>query len=167
MKQKIPVTFEQATLKAASYLGRKERLLRLLEIANCKSERYYESLLASWETLQIFFRMTRAWVSGKYCAPADTVLVMVAAIIYFLSPFDLIPDGIPVFGLLDDAAVIGCVARANLTAISNFRKWEILFGEDFPFPAAEPLPPKIDKVVGNIVQAVGYKKFGPRLGKTK
>jgi hypothetical protein len=63
--------------------------------------------------------------------------------------------------------VIGCVARANLTALSNFRKWEILFGEDFPFPAAERLPPKIDEAVTDILQIVGDKRWGPRLSKTK
>jgi uncharacterized membrane protein YkvA (DUF1232 family) len=167
MKEKIPITFDQATLKAASYIGRKEKLLRLLEIATGKSERYYESLLASWESLQIFFRVIRAGVSGKYRAPADTILAIVAAIIYFLNPFDLIPDSVPVFGLVDDAAVIGCVARANLTALSNFRKWEILFSGTFPFPAAERLPARIDEVVADIVQAVGDKRLGPRLGKTK
>jgi len=75
----------------------------------------------------------RAWVAGNYSAPADSILAVVAAIIYFLSPFDLIPDAIRVFGLIDDAGLIACVARANVTAISNFRKWEILFSGDFPF----------------------------------
>jgi uncharacterized membrane protein YkvA (DUF1232 family) len=92
---------------------------------------------------------------------------MVAAIIYFLTPFDLIPDGVPVFGLMDDAAVIGCVARANLTALSNFRKWEILFGGAFPFPAVERLPAEIDEAVANTVEAVSDKRFGPRLGRIK
>jgi uncharacterized membrane protein YkvA (DUF1232 family) len=165
--KKIPLTFEQAALRAASYIGRDEKLLRLLEIANCKSQRSYESLLAQWECLQIFFRMIRACVFGKYTAPAETILAMVAAIIYFLTPFDLIPDGVPVFGLMDDAAVIGSVARANLAAVSNFRKWEILFSGAFPFPAGERLPPEIDKAVGGIVRAVGEKRWGPRLGKTK
>ena len=134
MKKKTPLTFEQAMLKAASYVGRKEKLRRLLEIASRKSQRYYESLLAPWESLRIFFRMIRACVTGKYCAPADSILMVVAAVIYFLSPFDLVPDAIPVFGLIDDAAVMTCVARANLTAISNFRKWEILFSGEFPSP---------------------------------
>jgi uncharacterized membrane protein YkvA (DUF1232 family) len=126
MKKKAPLTFKQATLRAASYVGSKEKLRRLLEIASKKSEGYYESLLAPWESLQIFFRMIRAWVDGKYCAPADSILMLVAAVIYFLSPFDLIPDAIPVFGLIDDAGVIACVAKTKLTAISNFRKWKIL-----------------------------------------
>jgi uncharacterized membrane protein YkvA (DUF1232 family) len=167
MRKQIPLTFEQAQLKAATYVGHRENLRRLLEVASRKSERYYESLLAPWETLQIFFRMIRACLSGKYCAPADTILAMVAAIIYFVSPFDLIPDALPVFGLMDDAAVIGCVARLNLTALSNFRKWEILFSEGFPFSAVERLPPKIDEAIAHIVQTVGDKRWGPSLGKTK
>jgi hypothetical protein len=31
-----------------------------------------------------------------------------------------------VLGMVDDAAVIMCVAKANLTLISNFRRWEVL-----------------------------------------
>ena len=124
MKKKVPLSFEHAMVRAASYLGHKERLRGLLEVTSNKSQRCYESLLVSWETLQIFIRMLRAWASGSYSAPADSILMIVAAVIYFVSPFDIIPDGIPVFGLMDDVAVIACVAKANLTAISNFRDWE-------------------------------------------
>jgi uncharacterized membrane protein YkvA (DUF1232 family) len=167
MKNKIPLTFEQATLKAASYVEHNERLLRLLGIAGRKSHRYYESLFPSWDSLQMFLRMIRASVSGKYCAPPETILMLVAAVIYFLSPFDLIPDDIPVFGLMDDAVVIECVVKANLTALNNFRKWEILSSETFPFPAAERLPPKVGEAVADIVRAVGEKRWGSHLGKTK
>jgi len=125
MNSTAPLTFEEAKIEAEWYLGQKEMLRGLVETAKCKSERYYESLLVPWESLQIFFRMIRAWVVGKYCVPADSILMVVAAVIYFLSPFDLIPDAVPVFGLIDDAAVICSVARANLTVIGNFRKWEI------------------------------------------
>lgn len=135
MKKKQPLTFQHATLRAASYLAHKKSVLKLLNLAARKAERHYDSLLVPWESLQIFFRMIRARIAGKYCAPADTILVMVAALIYFLSPFDMIPDSLPVFGMMDDAAVIGFVAKANLTAISNFRKWEILFSGAFPFPS--------------------------------
>ena len=142
MEKKTPLTFELAMLKAESYVGRKQKLSRLIEIASRKSERYYESLQSPWESLQIFLRMIRAWMAGRYCAPPESILMMVAAVLYFVSPFDLIPDGIPVFGWIDDASVIGLVARANLQAISNFRKWEILFSGEFPFRCQRStLPP--------------------------
>jgi uncharacterized membrane protein YkvA (DUF1232 family) len=127
MKKRAPLTFEHARMKAESYLGHREKLLRLLEKATRKSKRYYEFLLAPWESLQTFLRLLRAHFAGKFCAPADSILMVVAAVIYFVSPFDLIPDSIPVLGLIDDASVIACVAKANRTLISDFRKWEILF----------------------------------------
>jgi hypothetical protein len=126
MKKRPALTFEQAEIKAESYLRHKEKLLWLLLKATHKSAQYYEFLLAPWESLQIFVRLLRAHVAGSFCVPAGSLSMIVAAVIYFVSPFDLIPDSIPVFGLVDDASVLAFVAKSNLTLISNFRKWEIL-----------------------------------------
>ncbi len=93
-----------------------------LRKATRKSEKCYEFLLAPWESLQIFLRLLRAQLIGKFRAPTDSILMIIAAVIYFVSPFDLIPDSVPVLGLIiDDAAVVSCVAKANLTLISSFR----------------------------------------------
>jgi uncharacterized membrane protein YkvA (DUF1232 family) len=128
MKEKAALTFEQVKVKAELFTRHKEKLLWLLERAARKSAQYYEFLLAPWECLQIFFRLLRAQLAGRFCAPPDSFLMVVAAVVYFVSPFDLIPDSIPVLGLVDDASVLTCVARSNITLISNFRKWEILSG---------------------------------------
>ena len=142
MKKKAPLAFEQATIKAAPYVRHKKKLLWLVEKATRKSAQCYEFFLAPWESWQIFLRLLRAHLAGKFCASADSILIVVAAVIYFVSPFDLIPDSIPVLGLIDDAAVITCAARANLTLISNFRKWEILHGGGFPSAlGSEPFKP--------------------------
>ena len=128
MKRRPSLTLEQAEIRAGSYLRHKEKLLWLLEKATRKSEQYYEFLLAPWESLQIFFRLLRAHVAGNFCAPAGSLSMVAAAVIYFVSPFDLIPDSIPVLGLVDDASVLAFVARSNLTLISKFRRWETLSG---------------------------------------
>lgn len=128
MTKKAALTFQQAERKAQTYVRHGEKLLWLLEKANGKSEQYYEFLLAPWESLQIFFRLLRANVSGKFCTPPGPLHMVVAAVIYFVSPFDLIPDSIPVLGLVDDASVLTLVARSNLSLISNFRKWETASG---------------------------------------
>ena len=137
MKKRAPLTFEQATKSAALYVRHEKKLLWLLEKATGKSQPFYESLLAPWETWQIFLRLIRAHIAGKFRVPTDSILMVAAAAIYFVTPFDLIPDSIPVLGLVDDASVITCVAKANLNLISNFRKWEIVQGEGFP---SEPDP---------------------------
>jgi len=130
-QQVTSLTFEQATIRAESYVGHEEKLRCLLKKATRKSEECYEFLLAPWESLQIFLRLLRAHLAGKFHTPPDSILMVIAVVIYFVSPFDLIPDSVPVLGLIDDAAVVTCVAKANLTLISSFRTWEILREPDF------------------------------------
>jgi uncharacterized membrane protein YkvA (DUF1232 family) len=130
-QQITSLTFELATIRAESYVGHEEKLRCLLEKAIRKSEKCYEFLLAPWKSLQIFLRLLRAHLAGKFRAPADSIVMVIAAVIYFVSPFDLIPDSIPVLGLIDDAAVVTYVAKANLTLLSTFRTWEILGDKDF------------------------------------
>jgi uncharacterized membrane protein YkvA (DUF1232 family) len=91
----------------------------------------HEFLLVPWESLQIFLRLLRAHLSGKFRTPADSILTVIAVVIYFVSPFDLIPDSVPVLGLIDDATVVMSVAKANLTLISSFRTWETLLSRNF------------------------------------
>jgi uncharacterized membrane protein YkvA (DUF1232 family) len=133
-QQVTSLTFEQATIRAESYVGHEEKLSCLLEKATRKSEKCYQFLLGPWESLQIFLRLLRAQLAGKFRAPADSIVTVIAAVIYFVSRFDLIPDSIPVLGLIDDAAVVTYVAKANLTLISTFRTWEILRDKDFRPP---------------------------------
>lgn len=124
------ISLEMAEAKAKSYVENAELLKALGDRAMRKSQHCYGSLLECWENLQIFLRMIRARVEGKYCPPVAAMTMAVAAVLYFVNPIDLIPDSVPVFGYLDDAAVIAAAAKANLTAISNFRKWEELFGRE-------------------------------------
>jgi uncharacterized membrane protein YkvA (DUF1232 family) len=89
-----------------------------------KASRNYDALLSVWESLHTLARMVRAWIAGRYSAPVVSILAALAALIYFVEPFDLIPDGVPVFGFLDDVWVITFVVRWNLEEISKFRNFE-------------------------------------------
>jgi len=73
----------------------------------------------------VFICLIRLWLAGTYAVPGQSVLMAVGAVIYFVSSFDLIPDAVPVLGLVDDVWVINPVARANLLVISSFRNWEV------------------------------------------
>jgi len=112
--------------RAESYVGHKGKLPWLLDKTTRKAEQHYESLLASWESFQVFIRLIR-WLANTYAVPVESILMAVGAVIYFVSSFDLIPDAIPVLGLVDDVWVINSVARANLRMISSFRNWEVSF----------------------------------------
>ena len=120
-------TLEQAKAKAEVLIHSRWKVGELLSETLHKAKRNYESLLEPWESLQILRRMVRAWLVGKYTPPTLTILGGIAALVYFVDPFDLIPDTVPVLGYLDDTAVITAVVRMNLTAISQFRNWEASF----------------------------------------
>ncbi len=69
--------------------------------------------------------MAGAYANGKYRAvPWKTVMTLLAAIIYFLNPLDLIPDFIPLMGLTDDVAVLVWAYDLISTEIDKFMAWE-------------------------------------------
>ncbi len=50
-------------------------------------------------------------------------VIVIAAIIYVVSPMDAIPDLLPVVGLTDDATVIGAVFLSLKDELSRYSKW--------------------------------------------
>ena len=82
-------------------------------------------LTAVQEDLTRLLLLLRAWHSGRYRGIAtQSVVLVVAALIYLLAPVDTVPDVIPVAGLLDDAAVIGIVATQIRGELDRFAAWQ-------------------------------------------
>jgi uncharacterized membrane protein YkvA (DUF1232 family) len=76
-----------------------------------------------------FLRLLRAWAKGSYRhAPWRSLTLIIAAILYFVSPLDAIPDVIPVLGFADDAFIIAFVMRHVRRDIAAFRSWESAYG---------------------------------------
>jgi uncharacterized membrane protein YkvA (DUF1232 family) len=114
--------------KAENYLRQPLRIKQLLSDAYQKaSEKKELGHLAqeAWDSLQTLFRLVRAAASGEYHGvPTPTVLGAVAVLIYFLSPIDLVPDFIPVVGLLDDIALMAWFTSTLKGEMDKFEEWE-------------------------------------------
>jgi uncharacterized membrane protein YkvA (DUF1232 family) len=113
--------------QAERYLRNPDDALRLLDAAGRKAERKGRGPLhAVWDGFQTLCRLIRAYVTRRYTrAPWATLLHAAGAVVYFVSPIDLIPDFIVGIGLVDDAAVIGWVLSAVGKDLREFREWEI------------------------------------------
>lgn len=64
------------------------------------------------------------WNKNYREVPWWTVAAVVSALLYVLSPVDLIPDFIPFFGLLDDAAVVSACLFLVEQDLSRYKSWK-------------------------------------------
>ena len=121
--------FKKFLSAAEGYIRQPTRLKSLLTDAYKKaSQKNDVGTLAheAWETLQTMFRLIKASMSGEYKGvPTTTVAAAVAVLVYFLSPIDLIPDFIPVIGLLDDVALVAWFSMTLKGEMDRFHEWEL------------------------------------------
>ena len=122
---KIPEGFENARSKAEEYLKDEEKTKTILEEAETKANKNKFALDLVWQDLQALIRLVRAWKIGNYDqVPWKTIVFAIAGMIYFVNPFDVVPDFLPVAGYLDDATVIGFVIKSIKDDIDRFLSWE-------------------------------------------
>jgi len=82
------------------------------------------SLRGIWEELKTLLAMMRDYVTGRYRkVPFRTIAAIAAAILYFASPIDAIPDLIPIVGFIDDASVIALCLRMVHQDLVLYRAW--------------------------------------------
>lgn len=120
--------FQKAREEAKNMAGDPGRLENLIQEAlnkiknfsqkNKKTERFIRQIY----TLK---RMIRAYIHGEYQnLPWKTLLTLIAGLIYFVTPMDLIPDFIPVTGFIDDATILLWIFHSFKEDIENFEIWE-------------------------------------------
>jgi uncharacterized membrane protein YkvA (DUF1232 family) len=120
--------FEMALRKASHMLGKRTRLLLVLAQLGSKLKD------VNWKNVKIssardkflvLGRLVKAYAMGHYRdIPWKTILLIVAAILYFISPIDLLPDLIPITGLTDDFGILLWVYNAVAVEIDKFLTWE-------------------------------------------
>jgi uncharacterized membrane protein YkvA (DUF1232 family) len=118
--------FQQAKSKAEEYARDPEKAKRLIDEAIKKAKGKNKGPVGEvWRYLTALIRLTRAYFNRQYTdVPWQTIVLAISALIYFVSPIDLIPDFIPVAGYIDDVAVISFVAASLKADLDNFLEWE-------------------------------------------
>ncbi|WP_297336953.1 DUF1232 domain-containing protein [Algoriphagus sp.] len=76
------------------------------------------------EPIAVFIRMLKAHFAGHYKLASSTLGLLVLALVYFLSPIDIIPDFLGFFGFADDLSVILAVYAKVKDEIEQFLDWE-------------------------------------------
>ena len=98
-------------------LGREDEIKKLFKRVKVLAK-YFNDLCEIFELL-------RDRVAGVYKeTPWKTIAALTGALIYVLSPIDLILDFIPFIGFLDDAVVIGLAIKLAQPDLEKYRAWK-------------------------------------------
>jgi uncharacterized membrane protein YkvA (DUF1232 family) len=125
MKRELKAFVKAAGKTARVYADDKKKTEHLLDEAARKARREKGLVGGFAEDLGALMRLLRAWVKGQYkVVPWKTIVLALVAVIYFVDPFDLVPDFVPLIGYVDDAGVIGFVLRSIGKDLKVFQQWE-------------------------------------------
>lgn len=75
--------------------------------------------------VKLLASLIKDYINGSYKTIAvGSIVVIAIALLYFISPIDLIPDVVPVVGSLDDIAVIGFAMTQIAADLAAYREWK-------------------------------------------
>jgi uncharacterized membrane protein YkvA (DUF1232 family) len=117
--------WDRAQRRARSLLRRNGELLDVAKEAEKIAAKMRSGPMSKLvDQLKALLRLVRAYATGEYKHVSwESMVLVVAAIAYVVSPLDLIPDFIPVVGYLDDAAVVGFVLKIVREELDEFIAW--------------------------------------------
>ena len=121
---------EEAKKELESGYEKAEELLN----DNDKMEEFLQKLEKKLETIPVagsalsmlptMVSLIKSYIKKEYTEiPVGTIVAIISASIYFLSPVDLIPDVIPGVGYIDDAAVVAACLALVGSDIEEYKKW--------------------------------------------
>ena len=82
-------------------------------------------LKTHYEQIRLMFSMLQDYISGEYKEiPKASIVPVVWTLFYIINPVDLVWDGMPVLGHLDDVAIITLCLRFVAIDLEKYKKWK-------------------------------------------
>ncbi|MEN8138910.1 MAG: DUF1232 domain-containing protein [Bacteroidota bacterium] len=117
--------FNSAFKNATKLIKNPSRISRLIIEAGKKLSSGKSSLNNIKNELFTLTRLIKHWSKGNYKnVSTKTIISVVATVLYFVNPLDVIPDFLPVFGFTDDATILFYVLSKISNEIEEFKIWE-------------------------------------------
>ncbi len=110
--------------KVKDYFENPEKMKKLLEEGTKKAQGIKGPLEEMFNTLKVLISLIKDYLNGSYkVIPKASIIVIVGALIYFVSPFDFFLDFLP-GGYVDDALVIGIAYKQVKADIEKYKVWK-------------------------------------------
>ena len=122
-EEKIKEALNRGTEKAKEFVSDDGKMQQLLDSLEEKL-RTIPELGDELAYVPVFASMLRYRLAGEYKElPTRTVLLIVSALLYVITPIDIIPDAIPMGGYADDIAVVLACAKYIKPDLDRFIEW--------------------------------------------
>ena len=118
-------SFDAFTQKASTLINDKGKTTSKIQEAIKKATANKASLNNVWDQIQLFFALAKDYVNGTYTdIPKTSIIAIMAGLLYFISPLDIIPDFIVGLGFLDDAFILGMVYKKVAKELERYQDWK-------------------------------------------
>ncbi len=122
-EKEVQRRFEQSKKKAKKLIQDKDKMDVFLERLE-KKLALVPVVGEALSELPVLVSLVKAYINKRYTnIPIGSIIAIVGALIYFLSPIDLIPDLLPAIGLVDDAAVIALALKLVHDDVAEYKAW--------------------------------------------
>ena len=91
-----------------------------------KAERMAKKSFLSqyWQDIKMSFALLKDWYMGNYTKiPFRMVASIAGAMLYLVSPLDVVPDWVPFGGLLDDVLVLAAIFALSRRDLDEYMDW--------------------------------------------
>ena len=116
---------EASAAKAEALLGDPDKVDALLAQVKTSVADLPQATVGALQNIPLMASMIKGYVTQQYTNVSPKVVASVlGSLLYLVKGKDLIPDSIPVLGLVDDVAVVALAMKLNEKEIEDFKQWQ-------------------------------------------
>lgn len=122
------IFYKNSFLKASRLAQNSKGIILLLGtvFAKAQSEGKGSAIQKIKNKLKSLGLLLRYYANGSYRSiDTKNIVIVLAGMIYFISPIDLIPDILPIVGFADDIALISFIYNSLSEELDKFDTWLI------------------------------------------
>lgn len=98
-------------------------MARVIPTRGMKTVRHTTQLFTNRKSM---WQMLRSVFNGSYRMSAMTTLIVIASLIYIVSPIDIVPDFIVFFGWLDDGLILYLLVKRLNVETQRYIRFKVM-----------------------------------------
>ncbi|MBQ9021869.1 MAG: DUF1232 domain-containing protein [Eggerthellaceae bacterium] len=121
----VKTILSESARKAENLLGDTAKVDAILDQVKAQVVDLPATAAGALQNIPLMASMIKGYITQEYTNVSPKVVASVlGALLYVVKGKDLIPDSIPLLGLVDDVAVVALAMKLNEKEIDDFKDWQ-------------------------------------------